>query len=287
MQTAQNSTSTQPQTHADDEALVVIDNIDFAHGFGAHQVYRGLSMRIPKGKITAVMGPSGIGKTTLLRLIGAQLRPQQGSITFAGENIHALGRSDLYELRKRMSMLFQSGALFTDMTVFDNIAFPIREHSVLPEEIIDTIVKLKLEAVGLRGARHLMPAELSGGMARRAALARAIALDPELIMYDEPFAGQDPISMGVIVKLIKELNQSLGLTSIVVTHDVAEVMTIADYVYIIADKKVVGHGTPSQLEASDDPLVHQFLHGEADGPVPFHYAAPSLEDELLGGNNAG
>jgi len=287
MQTAQNSTSTQPQTHAEDEALVVIDNIDFAHGFGAHQVYRGLSMRIPKGKITAVMGPSGIGKTTLLRLIGAQLRPQQGSITFAGENIHALGRSDLYELRKRMSMLFQSGALFTDMTVYDNIAFPIREHSYLPEEIIETIVKLKLEAVGLRGARHLMPAELSGGMARRAALARAIALDPELIMYDEPFAGQDPISMGVIVKLIKELNQSLGLTSIVVTHDVAEVMTIADYVYIIADKKVVGHGTPSQLEASDDPLVHQFLHGEADGPVPFHYAAPSLEDELLGGNNAG
>ncbi|PHR63393.1 ATP-binding cassette domain-containing protein [Pseudidiomarina marina] len=286
MQTAQNSTSNQPQTHAEDEALVVIDNIDFAHGFGAHQVYRGLSMRIPKGKITAVMGPSGIGKTTLLRLIGAQLRPQQGTITFANENIHALGRSDLYELRKRMSMLFQSGALFTDMTVYDNIAFPIREHSDLPEEIIETIVKLKLEAVGLRGARHLMPAELSGGMARRAALARAIALDPELIMYDEPFAGQDPISMGVIVKLIKELNQSLGLTSIVVTHDVAEVMTIADYVYIIADKKVVGHGTPSQLEASDDPLVHQFLHGEADGPVPFHYAAASLEDELLGGNHA-
>jgi phospholipid/cholesterol/gamma-HCH transport system ATP-binding protein len=286
MQTAQKSTSNQPQTHSDDEALVVIDNIDFAHGFGAHQVYRGLSMRIPKGKITAVMGPSGIGKTTLLRLIGAQLRPQQGTITFAGENIHALGRSDLYELRKRMSMLFQSGALFTDMTVYDNIAFPIREHSQLPENIIETIVKLKLEAVGLRGARHLMPAELSGGMARRAALARAIALDPELIMYDEPFAGQDPISMGVIVKLIKELNQSLGLTSIVVTHDVTEVMTIADYVYIIADKKVVGHGTPSQLEASDDPLVHQFLHGEADGPVPFHYAASSLEDDLLGVDNA-
>ncbi|SFR46778.1 phospholipid/cholesterol/gamma-HCH transport system ATP-binding protein [Pseudidiomarina maritima] len=286
MQTAQKSTSNQPQTHSNDEALVVIDDIDFAHGFGAHQVYRGLSMRIPKGKITAVMGPSGIGKTTLLRLIGAQLRPQQGTITFAGENIHALGRSDLYELRKRMSMLFQSGALFTDMTVYDNVAFPIREHSQLPEEIIETIVKLKLEAVGLRGARHLMPAELSGGMARRAALARAIALDPELIMYDEPFAGQDPISMGVIVKLIKELNQSLGLTSIVVTHDVAEVMTIADYVYIIADKKVVGHGTPSELEASDDPLVHQFLHGEADGPVPFHYAAPSLEDELLGVDNA-
>src|SRR5690554_4918309 len=233
MQTAQN-------TGTNDDALVVIDDLHFAHGFGAHQVYRGLSMRFPKGKITAVMGPSGIGKTTLLRLIGAQLRPQSGKITFAGENIHALGRSDLYEMRKRMSMLFQSGALFTDMTVYDNIAFPLREHTELPESIIDTIVKLKLEAVGLRGARHLMPAELSGGMARRAALARAIALDPELVMYDEPFAGQDPISMGVIVKLIKELNQSLGVTSIVVTHDVAEVMTIADYVYIIANKTVVG-----------------------------------------------
>ncbi|WP_417665844.1 ATP-binding cassette domain-containing protein [Pseudidiomarina sp.] len=286
MHTAHSSASVKPETHADDDALVVIDDIDFAHGFGAHQVYRGLSMRIPKGKITAVMGPSGIGKTTLLRLIGAQLRPQRGSITFAGENVHALGRSDLYELRKRMSMLFQSGALFTDMTVYDNIAFPIREHSQLPEEIIKTIVKMKLEAVGLRGARHLMPAELSGGMARRAALARAMALDPELIMYDEPFAGQDPISMGVIVKLIKELNESLGLTSIVVTHDVAEVLTIADYVYIIADKKVIGHGTPSELQKSDNALVHQFLHGEADGPVPFHYAAPSLADDLLGATDA-
>lgn len=286
MHTAQNSASAKPETHADNDALVVIDGIDFAHGFGAHQVYRGLSMRIPKGKITAVMGPSGIGKTTLLRLIGAQLRPQRGSITFAGENVHALGRSDLYELRKRMSMLFQSGALFTDMTVYDNIAFPIREHSQLPEEIIETIVKMKLEAVGLRGARHLMPAELSGGMARRAALARAMALDPELIMYDEPFAGQDPISMGVIVKLIKELNESLGLTSIVVTHDVAEVLTIADYVYIIADKKVIGHGTPTELQQSDNALVHQFLHGEADGPVPFHYAAPSLAEDLLGAKDA-
>src|SRR5690554_4470139 len=271
---------------AENDALVVIDNIDFAHGFGAHQVYKGLTMHIPKGKITAVMGPSGVGKTTLLRLIGAQLRPQQGTVTFAGHNIHALGRSDLYELRKRMSMLFQSGALFTDMTVYDNIAFPLREHSRLPEELIETVVKMKLEAVGLRGARHLMPAELSGGMARRAALARAIALDPELIMYDEPFAGQDPISMGVIVKLIKELNQSLGLTSIVVTHDVAEVLTIADYVYIMADKKVVGHGTPQALRQSDDPLVHQFLHGEADGPVPFHYAAKSLEEDLLGDSHA-
>lgn len=276
----------QVENSALDDALVVIDNLHFAHSFGAHQVYRNLSMRVPRGKITAVMGPSGIGKTTLLRLIGAQLYPQQGSIEFAGHNVHQLNRRDLYELRKRMSMLFQSGALFTDMTVYDNIAFPLREHSQLPEEIIDTIVKMKLEAVGLRGARDLMPAELSGGMARRAALARAIALDPELILYDEPFAGQDPISMGVIVKLIKELNASLGLTSIVVTHDIAEVMTIADYVYILADKQVVGHGTPAQLKQSDDPLIHQFLHGEADGPVPFHYAAASLEDDLLGSDHA-
>lgn len=273
-------------TSAKADDLVVIENLDFAHGYGAHQVYKGLNLRVPRGKITAVMGPSGIGKTTLLRLIGGQLKPQAGRIEFAGHNIPELSRSALYEQRKRMSMLFQSGALFTDMSVYDNIAFPLREHSKLPEEIIETIVLMKLEAVGLRGARHLMPSELSGGMARRAALARAIALDPELIMYDEPFAGQDPISMGVIVRLIKSLNNSLGVTSIVVTHDVTEVMTIADYVNIIADKKVVAQGSPAELEASDDPLVHQFLAGEADGPVPFHYAAPSLAEDILGDRNA-
>ncbi len=262
--------------------LVVIENLDFAHAYGAHPVYQGLQMRIPRGKITAVMGPSGIGKTTLLRLIGGQLRPQSGSIKFAGHDIPKLSRSALYEQRKRMSMLFQSGALFTDMSVYENIAFPIREHSDLPEEIIRTIVLMKLEAVGLRGARDLMPAELSGGMARRAALARAIALDPELIMYDEPFAGQDPISMGVIVKLIKSLNNSLDLTSIVVTHDIAEVLTIADNVVIIADKKVVAQGSPAELQASDDELVQQFLSGAADGPVPFHYRAASFADDILG-----
>ncbi|MDX1525788.1 MULTISPECIES: ATP-binding cassette domain-containing protein [Pseudidiomarina] len=268
------------------EHLVEIDDIYFHYNHSTHNLYEGLSMAIPRGKITAVMGPSGIGKTTLLRLIGGQLRPQQGQIRFAGQNIPSLKRSELYQLRKRMSMLFQSGALFSDMTVYDNIAFPLREHSRLSEELIETIVLLKLEAVGLRGARHLMPAELSGGMSRRAALARSIALDPELIMYDEPFAGQDPISMGVIIKLIKELNESLGLTSIIVTHDVEEVLTIADYVYIIADKQVVGHGTPEQLLSSDNALVHQFLHGEADGPVPFHYRAPTLADELLGAGDA-
>lgn len=261
--------------------LVEVDAIDFAHAHGAHQVYSGLSLQIPRGKITAVMGPSGIGKTTLLRLIGGQLRPQKGEVRFAGQNIPALSRSELYTVRKRMSMLFQSGALFTDMTVYDNIAFPLRENSELPEEIIETIVLMKLEAVGLRGARHMMPAELSGGMARRAALARAVALDPDLVMYDEPFAGQDPISMGVIVKLIKSLNESMGLTSIVVTHDVEEVLTIADYVYIIADKRVVAHGSPQELRELDDALVQQFLRGEADGPVPFHFKAPSLTEELL------
>lgn len=261
------------------DALVEIKNVSFAHG--ERLIYDDLSLSVPKGKIVAVMGPSGIGKTTLLRLIGGQLKPSAGRIEVAGQNVPELSRSALFTLRERMSMLFQSGALFTDMSVFDNVAFPLREHSSLSEELIRTIVLMKLEAVGLRGARDLMPAELSGGMARRAALARAIALDPELIMYDEPFAGQDPISMGVIVKLIRSLNNSLGLTSIIVSHDVGEVMSIADYAYIIADKQVVAKGTPAELNETASGIVKQFMRGEADGPVPFHYPADDYAVDLL------
>ncbi len=219
------------------------------------------------------MGPSGIGKTTLLRLIGGQIYPEQGEIWFDGDNIPSLSRKKLYQARKKMSMLFQSGALFTDLNVFDNVAFPLREHTELSEELIRTMVLLKLEAVGLRGAAELMPSELSGGMARRAALARAIALDPDLIMYDEPFVGQDPITMGVLVELISNLNRALGLTSIVVSHDVPEVMSIADWVYLMADGKIIAFGTPQELIDNPDPRVKQFLQGEADGPVPFRFPA--------------
>jgi phospholipid/cholesterol/gamma-HCH transport system ATP-binding protein len=262
-----------------EENLVEIENLTFKRG--ERVIYDNISLSIPKGKVTAIMGPSGIGKTTLLRLIGGQIKPESGNIFFAGRNIPLLSRADLYEVRKDMSMLFQSGALFTEMSVYDNIAFPIREHTQLSEAIIEKIVLMKLEAVGLRGARHLQPSELSGGMARRVALARAIALDPELILYDEPFAGQDPISMGVIVRLIRSLNDALGLTSIVVSHDVPEVMSIADYIYIVAEKKVIGHGTPEQIRQDSSALVQQFIQGEADGAVPFHYEAPAYRDELI------
>jgi phospholipid/cholesterol/gamma-HCH transport system ATP-binding protein len=260
--------------------LVEIDNLTFKRA--DRIIYDGISLNVPKGKITAVMGPSGIGKTTLLRLIGGQLIPNEGDVKFDGDSIVSMSRKSLYQTRRRMSMLFQSGALFTDMSVFDNVAFPLREHTQLSEDIIATIVALKLQAVGLRGAAKLMPSELSGGMARRAALARAIALDPDLIMYDEPFAGQDPISMGVLVKLIRELNDALNLTSIVVTHDVTEVLTIADYIYILADKRVIGEGTAQQIKESDSELVQQFLKGKADGPVPFHYPASELKESFLG-----
>lgn len=259
--------------------LVEIKNLTFSRG--ERIIYNDISLSIPKGKVTAIMGPSGIGKTTLLRLIGGQIRPESGQILFEDQDIPKLSRKDLYETRKRMSMLFQSGALFTDMSVYDNIAFPIREHSQLPEKLIEKIVLMKLEAVGLRGARDLQPSELSGGMARRVALARAIALDPELILYDEPFAGQDPISMGVIVRLIRSLSDALGLTSVVVSHDVPEVMSIADYIYIIAEQKIIGQGTPDQIRQDDSLLVKQFVQGEADGPVPFHFDAPDYRNELI------
>lgn len=260
--------------------LVEIENLTFKRGDNV--IYDGISLSIKEGQTTAVMGPSGIGKTTLLKLIGGQLMPDSGDIRFRGESIPKMKRSRLFQVRRQMSMLFQSGALFTEMTVFDNIAFPLREHTKLSEQLINTIVLMKLQAVGLRGAAQLMPSELSGGMARRAALARSIALDPQLIMYDEPFAGQDPISMGVLVKLIKELNNALNLTSIVVTHDVNEVMSIADYAYILAEKKIIGSGTPEQIRQSDSALVQQFLNGEADGPVPFHYPAKDIAEQFIG-----
>ena len=262
------------------DILVDINNMTFKRD--ERIIYDDISLQIPKGKVTAIMGPSGIGKTTLLRLIGGQLKPESGHIYFDGKDIPSLSRSELYSARKRMSMLFQSGALFTDMSVYENVAFPIREHSQLSEAIIEKMVLMKLEAVGLRGARFLKPSELSGGMARRAALARAIALDPELILYDEPFAGQDPISMGVIVRLIRSLSDALGLTSVVVSHDVPEVMSIADYIYIIAEQKIIGHGTPEEIAKQTSPLVQQFVKGEADGPVPFHFKAESYQEELLG-----
>lgn len=245
-------------------------------------IFDDVNLSIPKGKITAIMGPSGIGKTTLLRLIGGQIAPTSGEIWFDGDNIPSLSRQRLYQVRKKMSMLFQSGALFTDMNVFDNVAFPLREHTQLSEELISTLVKLKLEAVGLRGAAQLMPSELSGGMARRAALARAIALDPDLIMYDEPFVGQDPITMAVLVELIKNLNHALGITSVVVSHDVPEVMSIADYVYLMSNGTVIAQGTPDELRQNQDERVQQFLMGKEDGPVPFHYPAPSIEKDILG-----
>lgn len=259
--------------------LIEVKNLTFKRG--SRVIYDNLNLQVQKGKITAIMGPSGIGKTTLLKLIGGQLMPERGEILFDGQDICGLSNRELYEVRKRMGMLFQSGALFTDISTFDNVAFSIREHTRLPESLIRQIVLMKLEAVGLRGAAELMPSELSGGMARRAALARAIALDPDLIMFDEPFTGQDPISMGVIVSLIKRLNEALNLTSIVVSHDVQEVLSIADYAYIIADKHVIVEGTSEQLLQSRDPQVVQFLNGEADGPVKFHYPAGNYVEELF------
>jgi phospholipid/cholesterol/gamma-HCH transport system ATP-binding protein len=266
------------------EVLVTIRGLSFARG--ERVIFDQVDFDIPRGKITAIMGPSGTGKTTLLNLIGGQLYPDAGYIDIDGERLHDLSLAELYRLRKRMGMLFQSSALFTDLSVFENVAFPLREHTALPENLLHTLVLMKLEAVGLRGARELLPSALSGGMTRRVALARAIALDPMIVMYDEPFAGQDPISMGVLVKLIRILNDALGLTSIIVSHDIRETAAIADYIYLISDGRVVEHGTPATLDRSHSPWVEQFVHALPDGPVPFHYPAPPYETELLTGTNA-
>ena len=253
------------------ESSAYIKLRDVVFSRSGRRIFDGISLDIPKGKVTAIMGPSGTGKTTLLRLIGGQLRPDSGQVSVAGHDVPRLKRKALYQLREKMGMLFQSGALFTDLSVYENVAFPLRVHTSLPEDMIRDIVLMKLEAVGLRGARKLMPSELSGGMTRRVALARSIALDPELIMYDEPFAGQDPIAMGVLVKLIRDLNSSMGLTSVLVSHDVPESLSICHYACIIADGKVIGEGTPEELRAHPSERVQQFLEGKPDGPVPFHY----------------
>lgn len=262
-------------------SLVEIRGLRFARG--QRVIFDGVDVDIARGKITAIMGPSGTGKTTLLKMIGGQLQPQSGRVLFDGEDVHALGRAELYDVRKRIGMLFQAGALLTDLDVFDNVAFPLREHTDLPDAMIRDLVLMKLQAVGLRGARDLMPSELSGGMARRVALARAIALDPMMIMYDEPFTGLDPISKGVIVDLIRTINRSLGVTGIVVSHDVRETAAISDYIYVLSGGKVVGHGTPQALTESDSPWVRQFMQGLPDGPVPFHYPAPDYAEDLLAG----
>ncbi len=279
------STTTTAENPVATENFVEINNVDF--GYGKRPILKGITMTVPKGKLVAIMGGSGCGKTTLLRLIGGQLKPSSGEVKVAGQVVGNLDREELYALRRKMSMLFQFGALFTDMSVFDNIAFQLREHTDLPEDMIRDLVLMKLNAVGLRGTAKLFPAELSGGMARRVALARAVALDPELIMYDEPFAGLDPISLAAVGNTIRRLNDALGATSIVVTHDVIESMQIVDYLYFVADGKIVGQGTPDEIRASTEPFVKQFVHAEMDGPVPFHYPAASYADDLgLRGNKA-
>jgi phospholipid/cholesterol/gamma-HCH transport system ATP-binding protein len=262
-----------------DDNLVFIKDLSFSH----HErlIFEGIHIAVKRGKITAIMGPSGSGKTTLLRLIGGLLSPDSGEIWVDGRNVHELSHKALYAMRRKMGLLFQNSALFTHLSVFDNVAFPLREHTRLNAAMLRDIVLMKLEAVGLRGAAQLMPAQLSGGMARRVALARTIALDPELMMYDEPFTGQDPISMGVLVRLIKRLNQLLHTTTILVSHDVEETCSIADYIYLLAAGRVVGEGTPSELMQSNAPEIRQFMHGEADGVVPFHYPARLYTEELL------
>lgn len=269
--------------HASD-AIVRIEDLHF--GYEGRTLFTGLDIAIPRGQVTAIMGPSGSGKTTLLRLIGGQLRPHRGTLLVDGHNVHRLSRDALFELRLRMGMMFQQNALFTDLSVFENVAFPLREHTALPEALIRNVVLMKLHAVGLRGARDLMPSELSGGMTRRVSLARAIAMDPMMIMYDDPFSGQDPVTLGVLMKLIRQLNDGLGITSIIVSHDAAELATICDRLYLISGGKVVAAGAPDELRQSSDPAVEQFFGGLPNGPVPFHYPSSEMREELFGAERA-
>ena len=258
--------------------LIEIRDLHFA--YGRRPVLEGLDLDIPKGKVVAILGASGCGKTTLLQLIGGALKPARGSVKVCGHEVHALDHDGLYRLRRQIGMMFQKGGLFSDLSVFENVAFPMREHTRLPEAVIADLVKMKLHAVGLRGAHRLYPNELSGGMARRVALARAIALDPDLLIYDEPFAGLDPITLNVICNLIRRLNDALGSTSVVVTYDVPEAVKLADYLYVMGEGRIVGHGPTQDMVASDDPFVRQFLHAQPDGPVPFHFPARPIAEEL-------
>jgi phospholipid/cholesterol/gamma-HCH transport system ATP-binding protein len=261
------------------DSLIEIDHVTFGYD-ASRTILNDVSLTFRRGKVTAILGGSGCGKTTLLRLIGGQLRPQSGKVVVAGQSVPDLDRDGLYALRRRVGMLFQFGALFTDLTVFENVAFPLREHTELPEDMVRDLVLMKLNAVGLRGTAALKPSELSGGMARRVALARATALDPMLVMYDEPFAGLDPISLGVVGQLIRRMNDALGITSVVVTHDVYESLKIVDYLYFVSEGRIVAAGTPDEVRGSQDPFVRQFVDAEPDGPVPFHYAARPLAEEL-------
>jgi phospholipid/cholesterol/gamma-HCH transport system ATP-binding protein len=258
-----------------------IELTDVTFGYDrTRPVLTGINLAIPRGRVVAIMGGSGCGKTTILRLIGGQLKPQTGVVRVGGRSVADMSRDDLFRLRRKIGMLFQFGALFTDMTVFENVAFPMREHTDLPDPLIRDLVLMKLHAVGLRGAAQFKPSELSGGMARRVALARAVALDPMLVMYDEPFAGLDPISLGVVGQLIRKLNDALGITSVVVTHDVYESLKIVDYLYFVSEGRIVAQGTPDEVHRSADPFVRQFVDGEPDGPVPFHYPARPYAEEL-------
>ena len=269
-------------TNAQETARPLLRVSGLQFSYGPRQILKGLDLEVPRGKVTAILGPSGCGKTTRMSLIGGQYQPAAGTVEFDGINVHRLSRGELYSLRKRMGMLFQNNALLTDLTVFDNVAFPLREHTQLPARMIRDIVLMKLQNVGLRGSRDLYPDQLSGGMLRRVAVARAIAMDPDLVMYDEPFAGLDPISLGAMMRLIRGFNDALGLTSIVVSHSVEEAMATCDYACVILDGQVLEHGTPETIKASPSERVQQFLTGASDGPVPFHYPAPPMAEDLLG-----